>query len=148
MTPFRISREWAPLPLRLMLGAGFFYHGWLKVFSPGGHQLFAGMLGSLGLPAPAPTAWLVAWTEIIGGLALIAGEGTAHNTVGQNYIGRDATVSHRALGEGDSFSFGVTVSVWAFTSASTFATPSTAVNFFTSFPAHTSQSMSGTVIVR
>ena len=73
MRTFRISREWAPLPLRLMLGVGFFYHGWLKVFSPGGHQLFAGMLGSLGLPAPAVTAWLVAWAEIVGGLALIAG---------------------------------------------------------------------------
>ncbi len=73
MRTFKISREWAPLPLRLMLGVGFFYHGWLKVFSPGGHQLFAGMLGSLGLPAPALTAWLVAWAEIIGGLALIAG---------------------------------------------------------------------------
>ncbi len=70
---FRISREWGPLPLRLMLGGGFIYHGWLKVFSPGGHQLFAGMLGSLGLPAPALTAWLVAWAEIVGGLALIAG---------------------------------------------------------------------------
>jgi putative oxidoreductase len=70
---FRISKEWAPLPLRLMLGVGFFYHGWLKVFSPGGHQLFAGMLGSLGLPAPELTAWLVAWAEIVGGLALIAG---------------------------------------------------------------------------
>ena len=73
MRTFRISREWAPLPLRLMLGVGFFYHGWLKVFSAGGHRLFAGMLGSLGLPAPELTAWLVAWAEIVGGLALIAG---------------------------------------------------------------------------
>jgi len=56
-----------------MLGVGFIYHGWLKVFSPGGHRLFAGMLGSLGLPAPELTAWLVAWAEIVGGLALIAG---------------------------------------------------------------------------
>lgn len=73
MSHFRISREWAPLPLRLMLGVGFIYHGWLKVFSSGGHQGFAGMLGSLGLPAPELTAWLVAWAEIVGGLALIAG---------------------------------------------------------------------------
>jgi putative oxidoreductase len=73
MQKLRISREWAPLPLRLMLGVGFFYHGWQKVFSAGGHRLFAGMLGSLGLPVPALTAWLVAWAEILGGLALIAG---------------------------------------------------------------------------
>jgi putative oxidoreductase len=56
-----------------MLGIGFVYHGWLKVFSPGGHQLFAGMLGNLGLPAPEFTAWLVAWVEILGGIALIVG---------------------------------------------------------------------------
>lgn len=73
MRTFKISREWAPLPLRLMLGVGFIYHGWPKVFSAGGHQLFAGMLGGLGLPAPGLIAWLVAWAEIVGGLALIAG---------------------------------------------------------------------------
>lgn len=56
-----------------MLGFGFVYHGWLKIFSPGGHQLFAGFLGNLGLPAPEITAWLVAWVEIIGGIALIVG---------------------------------------------------------------------------
>jgi putative oxidoreductase len=70
---FRTSKQLAPLPLRLMLGVGFFYHGWLKVFSPGGHHLFAGMLGSLGVPAPEFTAWLVSLAEIVGGLALIAG---------------------------------------------------------------------------
>ena len=70
---FRTLKQWAPIPLRLMLGVGFIYHGWLKVFSPGGHELFAGMLGNLGLPAPELTAWLVAWVEILGGIALIAG---------------------------------------------------------------------------
>jgi len=70
---FKRFKQWAPIPLRLMLGIGFVYHGWLKVFSPDGHQLFAGMLGSLGLPAPGITAWLVAWVEIIGGAALIIG---------------------------------------------------------------------------
>src|SRR5207302_29118 len=34
---------------------------------------FAGMLGSLGVPAPAMTAWLVGLAEVVGGLALIAG---------------------------------------------------------------------------
>jgi putative oxidoreductase len=70
---FRTSQQWAPLPLRLILGVGFFYHGWLKVFSSGGHQGFAGMLGSIGVPAPGITAWLVGLAEIVGGLALIAG---------------------------------------------------------------------------
>ena len=70
---FRVSKHWAPLPLRIMLGVGFFYHGWPKVFSAEGHQGFAGMLGGLGVPAPETTAWLVGLEEIVGGLALIAG---------------------------------------------------------------------------
>ena len=56
-----------------MLGIGFFYHGWPKVFSAQGHRGFAGMLGSLGVPAPETTAWLVGSAEIVGGLALLAG---------------------------------------------------------------------------
>jgi putative oxidoreductase len=70
---FRTSKQWAPVLLRLMLGVGFFYHGWLKVFTPGGHQAFAGWLGGIGVPAPEITAWLVALAEVIGGLALISG---------------------------------------------------------------------------
>src|SRR5437667_8366438 len=70
---FRVSKHWAPLPLRIMLGVGFFYHGWPKVFSSEGHQGFVGMLGSLGVPGPEITAWLVGLAEIVGGLALIAG---------------------------------------------------------------------------
>src|SRR5438105_4275170 len=70
---FRTSPQWAPLPLRIMLGVGFLYHGWPKVFSSDGHQGFVGMLGSLGVPAPVITAWLVALAEVGGGLALIAG---------------------------------------------------------------------------
>ena len=70
---FRTSKQWAPVPLRIMLGGAFLYHGWPKLFSSGGHQGFAGMLGSLGVPAAGITAWLVALAEIAGGLALIAG---------------------------------------------------------------------------
>jgi putative oxidoreductase len=70
---FRASTQWAPLPLRIMLGVGFVYHGWPKVFSSEGHQGFVGMLGSLGVPAPEITAWLVGLAEIGGGLALIVG---------------------------------------------------------------------------
>jgi len=70
---FKTSQQWAPLPLRIMLGIAFLYHGWPKVFTSQGHQGFAGMLGSLGVPAPAMTAWLVGLAEVVGGLALIAG---------------------------------------------------------------------------
>jgi putative oxidoreductase len=63
--------DWAPLPLRLILGSGFVYHGWDKVAD--GTEGFQAMLGMLGIPGGAATAWFVALLELLGGLALIAG---------------------------------------------------------------------------
>jgi putative oxidoreductase len=63
--------EWAPLPLRLVLGFGFVYHGWEKVAD--GTEGFQGMLSMIGIPGGAATAWFVAILELVGGLALIAG---------------------------------------------------------------------------
>jgi putative oxidoreductase len=56
-----------------MLGAGFVFHGWPKLFSSAGHQGFVGMLAALHVPAPEITAWLVGLAETVGGVALIAG---------------------------------------------------------------------------
>ena len=66
-------REWAPLPLRLILGISFIYHGFPKVFSGADHQQFAGMLGSIGVPARGLMAWVVGLVEVLGGVALIIG---------------------------------------------------------------------------
>ena len=66
-------KSWAPLPLRLIVGIAFFYHGFPKVSSAAGHQGFAGMLTGLGVPAPGFMAWVVGLVEVIGGLALILG---------------------------------------------------------------------------
>ena len=63
----------APLPLRLILGIGFVYHGFPKLFSAEGHQMFLGMLQGIGVPAPELTAWLIGVLELAGGVALIAG---------------------------------------------------------------------------
>lgn len=65
--------KWAPMPLRLVLGFGFLYHGVPKVFTAGGHDMFVGMLQSIGVPAAGLMAWVVAIVEVVGGLALIAG---------------------------------------------------------------------------
>lgn len=62
---------WAPLPLRLILGIGFVYHGWDKIAD--GTQGFQGMLEMIGIPGGAATAWFVALLEFGGGLALLAG---------------------------------------------------------------------------
>lgn len=67
------ASRWAALPLRLMLGAGFIYHGFPKVFNNESHQMFVGMLQHLSIPAPAVMAWVVGIIEVIGGVGLITG---------------------------------------------------------------------------
>ena len=71
-----MARTWselAPIPLRLMLGFGFLYHGFPKLFSAQGHDGFVGMLQGMGVPAPELAAWLVGIVEFGGGLALVVG---------------------------------------------------------------------------
>lgn len=65
--------KWAPMPLRLIIGFGFLYHGFPKLFTAAGHDMFVGMLQSIGIPAAGLTAWVVGIVEVFGGLALIAG---------------------------------------------------------------------------
>ncbi len=63
----------APLSLRLVLGIGFIYHGFPKVFSSEGNLQFRGMLEGIGVPAPGLAAWMIGGIESLGAIALIAG---------------------------------------------------------------------------
>src|SRR5215467_6487661 len=64
-------RQWAPLPLRLIIGYGFMAHGWTKLsLGPAG---FARLLEQIGAPMPEATAWVSTLIEILGGLAILAG---------------------------------------------------------------------------
>lgn len=63
--------ELAPLPLRVILGFGFIFHGWEKIAD--GTTEFQGMLQMIGIPGGAATAWFVALVEFLGGIALLAG---------------------------------------------------------------------------
>jgi putative oxidoreductase len=64
-------RQWAPLPLRLMIGFGFLAHGWAKLSrGPAG---FARLLEQIGAPLPEATAWASTLIEVLGGLAILAG---------------------------------------------------------------------------
>ena len=64
-------RKWAMLPLRLVVGYGFFAHGIAKLIrGPAG---FAKLLVLLGVPFPGLTAWMVTLFEIVGGIGLIVG---------------------------------------------------------------------------
>jgi len=65
--------DYASVPLRVLLGFGFAYHGFPKLFSSQGHDMFVGMLQNIGVPAAGLASWLVGIVEFFGGLLLIAG---------------------------------------------------------------------------
>ena len=58
----------APLLLRLMIGYGFMVHGFAKLSR--GPDSFAGILHSIGVPAPHFMAWVTTLTELLGGIAI------------------------------------------------------------------------------
>jgi putative oxidoreductase len=66
-----VWRQWAPLPLRLVIGYGFVVHGWAKLSR--GPDGFARLLEQIGAPLPEATAWVSTLLEILGGLAILAG---------------------------------------------------------------------------
>lgn len=69
--------DYAGIPLRLVLGFGFAYHGFPKIFTAEGHDTFVGMLSGMGMPAPDALAWAVGGFEFFGGVLLILGAFTA-----------------------------------------------------------------------
>ena len=69
--PMFRTRRWPLLPLRLIVGFGFLAHGWAKLSR--GPSGFARLLAQIGVPLPQLTAWVVTLTEILGGIALLAG---------------------------------------------------------------------------
>ena len=64
-------RNWAAIPLRLIVGYGFMAHGYAKVIK--GPEHFGDILHALGVPAPEFMAWTTIVIEIAGGLAVLAG---------------------------------------------------------------------------
>jgi putative oxidoreductase len=64
-------RQWAPLPLRLVVGYGFVAHGWAKLNR--GPAEFAKLLEQIHAPLPELTAWVSVLIEVLGGLAILAG---------------------------------------------------------------------------
>ena len=64
-------RQWALLPLRLIVGFGFLVHGLAKLTR--GPEGFGKLLDQIGVPFPLLNAWIVTLTEILGGIALIVG---------------------------------------------------------------------------
>jgi putative oxidoreductase len=71
LTTGGVSQHWALLPLRLVVGYGFFAHGMAKWSR--GPAAFAKLLASIGVPAPGITARAVTGVELLGGLAIMLG---------------------------------------------------------------------------
>lgn len=71
MRVVELPHRWTLLPLRLAVGIGFLAHGAAKWSR--GPEKFAKLLQYIGTPFPVPTAWMVTFVEVFGGLALLAG---------------------------------------------------------------------------
>ena len=67
----RQLRQWAPLPLRLIVGYGFLAHGWAKLSR--GPDAFAVVLHTIGVPAPHVLAWATTLVELAGGFPILIG---------------------------------------------------------------------------
>jgi putative oxidoreductase len=73
---FKLAKEplwqqWAPLPLRLIIGYGFMAHGWAKLSR--GPAEFAKLLEQIGAPLPEATAWVSTLIEVLGGVSILGG---------------------------------------------------------------------------
>jgi len=66
-----VLARWAPIPLRLIVGYGFFAHGLAKLEK--GPDNFVAIVQAIGTPMPHMMAWLTIWVELLGGLAVLAG---------------------------------------------------------------------------
>lgn len=62
---------YAPIPLRMIVGYGFFAHGLAKLGN--GPEHFSLLLDALGVPFPLFTSWITVLVELVGGAAILAG---------------------------------------------------------------------------
>ena len=65
--------QWTLTLLRLVLGVIFAYHGYLKLFVPGGFKGTVGFFLAIGIPLPFYSAFLIALVEFVGGIFLLLG---------------------------------------------------------------------------
>ncbi|HMW34374.1 MAG TPA: DoxX family protein [bacterium] len=63
----------AVLFLRIGTGFVFIYHGYNKIFAPGGIERFTGYLSGLGFPLPSVLAYTSGGVEFFGGCMLALG---------------------------------------------------------------------------
>lgn len=70
-SPLPVPAGWYAIPLRLILGYGFFEHGYAKFAR--GPENFIGILHAMGLPFPDLLGWATVIVEIVGGILILLG---------------------------------------------------------------------------
>jgi len=71
VSPLPVPAGWHAIPLRLIVGYGFFSHGWAKLAR--GPDNFGGILHAMGMPAADLLSWATVAVELVGGLMILAG---------------------------------------------------------------------------
>ena len=71
ISPLPVPASWYALPLRLIVGFGFFQHGYAKLTR--GPEAFISILHAIGMPFPDVLGWATIIFEIIGGLMILLG---------------------------------------------------------------------------
>ncbi|MEZ2132974.1 MULTISPECIES: DoxX family protein [unclassified Sinorhizobium] len=69
--PIPVPTSWYAMPLRLMIGLGFFQHGYAKLSR--GADDFIGILHAMGMPFAELFGWATIFVELVGGLLILAG---------------------------------------------------------------------------
>ena len=64
-------RRWAPVPIRMVIGYGFWEHGLAKLEK--GPDNFVNIVHALGVPLPHLMAWATILVELLGGLVMMLG---------------------------------------------------------------------------
>lgn len=67
------ASRFAPVPLRLAIGAACLYHGYQVLFEGPSFRHFIDEVTALGLPQPATLAYVAAWGALAGGVMLLMG---------------------------------------------------------------------------
>ena len=70
-SPLSVPAGWYAIPLRLILGYGFFAHGYAKLTR--GPENFVSILHAIGLPWPELLGWATVMVELVGGAMILLG---------------------------------------------------------------------------
>lgn len=71
VAPLPVPASWYAIPLRLIVGLGFFEHGYVKLAR--GPDAFIAILHAIGMPLAHLLGWTTIVVELAGGVLILAG---------------------------------------------------------------------------